>query len=1033
MKRTHGQALIEFALVSPILLLLIMGIFDFSRLFITFAVTSNSLRSALRQAEVRGVEVNGVVASPGYLNCTTMRAMAGNVLFAQPPTIDIRYQKADTPLASPTVYTCTDATMLPNNVENGDLLRINVQATVNFITPLISSMWPSISINLEGQRTIVSQIQLGAAANVADDSDFDGLNDAWEIRWFGDLDQSATDDSDGDLCNNGCEETRNTDPFVRDTDGDGTEDGQEAGCDLDPNNSSALDADGDGLDANLECVLGLSDTIPDYDGDGLLDGYEHSTSRTNPALPDSDADGISDGLEVLTYHSNPRARDTDRDGLWDASEIARGTNITAADTDSDGLLDGEEAGFSDGSYGGTGTNALVADTDGDHLTDGYELLINDSDPRVMDGDDTNPMRADTDGDGLTDDLELLIFHTNPRAADSDGDTLTDFQEVNGTATNPACVPPQLAPTDPWVQDTDNDGTLDPDDCESGYDTDRDGLLDGWEFRYFPGNLLALEMPADLDGDGCDNFCEQTFGTDPTQPDTDLDGLLDGLETVQAWTYSYPRTNPLNGDTDGDGIKDGDEIANNIDPWNRDTDSDGLTDGQELLAGRYNGLGTAPSNPDSDNDGLRDGEEVNFASRGYTVTVGGTTTPVTGALNPLSNDSDGDHLTDGEEVLFWRTNPLVPDTDADGLSDGDEVRNSDTDALIMDIDDTHPLLADTDGDSLSDGAERNTYATNPRSTDSDGDRLTDAFEVNFTTISVRVNGTTSNIACTLDPNVPDKDGDGANDGSEVNRAGGATNPCNPDTDGDQLCDGASPTAAVLASTCALGGEPNRGLSYTVNENITSSVTISTDPLRTDTDADGVGDKLEIDGTRLVGGVVAITDPTLVDSDADGVNDSRDAYPNNQPTIEVVCMPAGCTTTEPGSGTTNHGFRVFAAYVNSGQPVPVRYTMTDGTAISAPDPASGQPAACSTGAAWDYRRLIPDQNDITISGSGSPGFSTVNIQICRDNITLSGPPWIPRTNEALSETFTVEFAPQATDQVFVRPAGLPATFTVTISNR
>ena len=93
MNRRRGQGLVEFALVMPILLFMIMGIFDFSRLFTTYAVTSNSLRTALRLAEVRGLDAN----NPQYANCGAMRGITSNVLFANAPTVTIFYRKASSP------------------------------------------------------------------------------------------------------------------------------------------------------------------------------------------------------------------------------------------------------------------------------------------------------------------------------------------------------------------------------------------------------------------------------------------------------------------------------------------------------------------------------------------------------------------------------------------------------------------------------------------------------------------------------------------------------------------------------------------------------------------------------------------------------------------------------------------------------------------------------------------------------------------------------------------------------------------------
>ncbi|MFW6384845.1 MAG: DUF7343 domain-containing protein, partial [Halodesulfurarchaeum sp.] len=69
---------------------------------------------------------------------------------------------------------------------------------------------------------------------------------------------------------------------------------------------------------------------------------------------------------------------------------------------------------------------------------------------------------------------------------------------------------------------------------------------------------------------------QVHQTDPTDPDTDDDGLADGQE-VQ--TYE---TNPTNPDTDGDGLNDGAEVhRHGTNPTNPDTDGDGKNDYAEV--------------------------------------------------------------------------------------------------------------------------------------------------------------------------------------------------------------------------------------------------------------------------------------------------------------------------------------------------------------------------------------------------------------------------------------------------------------------
>ncbi len=174
--------------------------------------------------------------------------------------------------------------------------------------------------------------------------------------------------------------------------------------------------------------------------------------------------------------------------------------------------------------------------------------------------------------------------------------------------------------------------------------------------------------SDHDKDGLTKREEQELGTDPNNPDTDGDGLMDGEEVNKYFT------NPLNPDTDADGLKDGDEVY------------------------KYK---TDPNKADTDGDGLKDGDEVmNYKS------------------DPLKTDTDGDGLNDGDEVLKYKTDPVKADTDGDGLKDGDEVMKYKS----------NPLKADSDGDGLNDYKEVMTYKTDPMNMDTDGGTVGDGVEV-----------------------------------------------------------------------------------------------------------------------------------------------------------------------------------------------------------------------------------------------------------------------------------------------------------------
>lgn len=207
-------------------------------------------------------------------------------------------------------------------------------------------------------------------------------------------------------------------------------------------------------------------------------------------------------------------------------------------------------------------------------------------------------------------------------------------------------------------------------------------------------LFGVGALSDQDRDGSIFIRELYWGTDPRVPDTDGDGVLDGVELGFYRTIGDEQvitTNPLSSDTDGDGLSDYQELLQGSNPnlvdtdgdgiddnWeiceagdltcvlnpllanDRDFDKDGLTNAQEKIQGtRFDRL-------DTDNDGLSDAYELSYGT------------------DPLNPDSDFDGLLDGEEELILLTNPNRLDTDGDSLEDALEVRDLMSNPLIADV-------------------------------------------------------------------------------------------------------------------------------------------------------------------------------------------------------------------------------------------------------------------------------------------------------------------------------------------------------------
>ncbi|MFZ3172898.1 MAG: S-layer homology domain-containing protein [Carboxydocellales bacterium] len=115
------------------------------------------------------------------------------------------------------------------------------------------------------------------------------------------------------------------------------------------------------------------------------------------------------------------------------------------------------------------------------------------------------------------------------------------------------------------------------------DDDGDGLNNQLEIllKLDPTNSDSnhngiTDSKENFDGDGLTNLQEQTYGTDPRQEDTDGDRLSDGQE------INIYHTNPLAPDTDHDGLSDGTEVQYGLLPLKPDTNGDGTLDGQEQL-------------------------------------------------------------------------------------------------------------------------------------------------------------------------------------------------------------------------------------------------------------------------------------------------------------------------------------------------------------------------------------------------------------------------------------------------------------------
>ncbi|MFP6864869.1 MAG: discoidin domain-containing protein, partial [Roseibacillus sp.] len=413
------------------------------------------------------------------------------------------------------------------------------------------------------------------------------------------------------------------------------------------------------------------------------------------------------------------------------------------------------------------------------------------------------------------------------------------------------------------------------------DIDGDGIPDGLEVRYFPGDLTQLG-PGDHDNDGLSDIWEIANGTDPTNPDTDGDGLNDGEEETNG-------TDPHSADSDGDGLSDGDEVnAHGTDPNNSDTDGDGSPDAQEIADG---------GDPNDPNDaGFFESFSFDADDGGFTQEATGNT-PIPSAHDavrgtwPMEGDDSGPATntitspditmptTGGLQILLSHRYSIEAEWDGTALQFsrnggpfvtipiGAFTQNGYTFTGLIG---NHVLSGEDGFNGVSPGYAAGTFITSVAEfgsaatgdtfqlrflgawdegargaglpnweidsvsfkvkSDADGDGMPDDYEDATPGLDKNVDDAAgdldgeglSNLDEFLngsDPNEADTDGDGSDDSDEDTNG---TDPTNSDTDGDGLTDGVETNTGIFNGASDTGSDPN-------NE---------------DTDGDGFKDFIEV---------------------------------------------------------------------------------------------------------------------------------------------------------------------------------------------
>ncbi|MBU3664527.1 MAG: hypothetical protein FGM15_01425 [Chthoniobacterales bacterium] len=266
-----------------------------------------------------------------------------------------------------------------------------------------------------------------------------------------------------------------------------------------------------------------------------------------------------------------------------------------------------------------------------------------------------PTSPDSDGDGLPDGLEVgwrgAISPPTDTSIDTNGDGVPNFRgdldpPLYAVVENAAAVPGVGDRSQGDLRTRQAAGTVtDP----TNADTDGDGILDGIEDAningWTDGDGKALPLAAAI----------SQYTVERPNPGDWPNNIIDFFET-------WAETSPSKADSDDDGLKDG---------YGEDKNCNGLIEGDTNTNRRYDAgeawTETDPLNEDTDADGLPDGWEDQF---GLDLLDNGTDSYRTAALNDGNANSGADGDPDGDRVknideLAAGTNPNQPNNPGGG--------------------------------------------------------------------------------------------------------------------------------------------------------------------------------------------------------------------------------------------------------------------------------------------------------------------------------------------------------------------------------
>ncbi len=132
---SRAQAMVEFAIALPVLLVLLVGVMEVGRMLLMYALVNNASRDAARYASAVGLDDSGLYSKYTYCDGIKATATSSAYFIGNSITVTVAYDTG--PSGTTLSGDCAHGSVASTTATTGDRVTVTVAATYKPIVKLI--------------------------------------------------------------------------------------------------------------------------------------------------------------------------------------------------------------------------------------------------------------------------------------------------------------------------------------------------------------------------------------------------------------------------------------------------------------------------------------------------------------------------------------------------------------------------------------------------------------------------------------------------------------------------------------------------------------------------------------------------------------------------------------------------------------------------------------------------------------------------------------------------------------------------------